>query len=225
MLIAAALLYWVIAGLLPFGGTILYPLTLFTTWVHEMGHGLAAVLVGGRFHELLIFANASGLATTSSPGGWARAAVSAGGLLAPPFLGATILAFAHSPRRARLALVALAVALVLSLALWVRSTVGLVAMPMVAGLLGWAAAWAPPRRVLLAQFLGVVLALDTLTRLDYVFTKKVTVGGKDRLSDVAAFAQSAGGHYLLWGILFAVTACGLLALGLWRAWSRPAPLA
>jgi hypothetical protein len=225
MLIGAALLYWVIARLLPLGGTLLYPLTLFTTWVHEMGHGLAAVLVGGRFQQLLIFSNASGLATTSSHDGWARAAVSAGGLLAPPLLGATILAFAHTPRRARVALAVLAGALILSLALWVRSTAGFIAMPLVAGLLGWAATWAPGRRVLLAQFLGVVLALDTLTRLDYVFTEKVTIGGQDRLSDVAVFAQNAGGHHLLWGILFAVVACGLLALGLWRAWSRPAPLA
>ena len=228
MLIAAALLYWVIARLLPFGGTILYPLTLFTTWVHEMGHGVTALLAGGHFHELLIFADASGLATTSSGDGWARAAVSAGGLLAPPMLGAAILAFAHTPRRARLALAALAGALVLSLALWVRSTVGLVAMPVVAGLLGWAAwrgfARAPGRRVLLVQFLGVVLALDTLTRLDYVFTEQATIGGKDRLSDVAVFAQNAGGHHLLWGLAFALVACGLLALGLWRAWSRPAPL-
>jgi len=228
MLVGAALLYWVIARLLPFGGTILYPITLFTTWVHEMGHGVTALLAGGHFHELLIFASASGLATSSSHDGWARAAVSGGGLLAPPLLGATILASAHTPRRARVALAVLAGALVLSLALWVRSTVGLVAMPLVAGLLGWAAsrgfAQTPGRRVLLVQFLAVVLALDTLTRLDYVFTEKVSIGGKDRLSDVAVFAQNVGGHHLLWGLVFALVACGLLALGLWRAWSRPGPL-
>jgi hypothetical protein len=222
VLVAAALLYWVIARLLPLGGTLLYPLTLFATWVHEMGHGIAAVLVGGHFHGLAIFADASGLATTSAPDGWPRAAVAAGGLLAPPLLGAVILALAHTSRRARVALAVLAGALIFSLVLWVRATVGLVAMPVVAALLGWAAWRGPERRVVLAQFLGVVLALDTLTRLDYVFTEKVDVAGGSRLSDVAVFAQNAGGHYLLWGLLFALVACGLLALGLWRAWSRPA---
>jgi hypothetical protein len=230
VLIVAALLYWVIARLIPLGGVILYPLTLFTTWVHEMGHGLAALLVGGRFHELAIFRDASGLAMTSARPGWAQAAVSAGGLLAPPLLGAAILAFAHTPRRARTLLAVLAGALLVSLAIWVRSAVGLVAVPLLAVLLGWAAwrgfAEAPPRRVLLVQFLAVVLALDTLTRMvGYVFTRQVEIDGRQQLSDIALLAQNAGGHYLLWGLLVTSLACGLLALGLWGAWQRPAPLA
>jgi hypothetical protein len=229
VLIVAALLYWVIARLIPLGAVVLYPLTLFTTWVHEMGHGLTALLVGGRFHELAIFRDASGLAMTSAPPGWAQAAVSAGGLLAPPLLGAIILAFAHTPRRARVMLAGLAGALVVSLAIWVRSAVGLVAVPLLALLLGWTAwrgfAQAPQRRVLLVQFLAVVLALDTLTRMiGYVFTGQVQIDGKQRLSDVALLARNAGGHYLLWGVLITAVACGLLALGLWRAWRRPAPV-
>ena len=49
------------------------------------------VAVGGRFRELEIFANASGLAFTAVEPGWRAAVVSAGGLLAPPLLGAAIL--------------------------------------------------------------------------------------------------------------------------------------
>jgi hypothetical protein len=226
VLLTAAVVYFVVSRIVPGGGVILYPLTLFTTWVHEMGHGLAALAVGGRFHELAIFRDASGVAVTSSADGWARAAVSAGGLLAPPILGAAILAFVHTARRARVLLAVLAGALIASIPLWVRSAAGLVAVPLVAAVFGWAAwrgfARAPERRVLLAQVLGVVLALDTVTRMvGYVFTETVEIAGKKQLSDVAAFTASAGGHYLLWGVLFTVVACGLLALGLWRAWGRP----
>jgi hypothetical protein len=223
VLLTAAVVYWVVARLVPFGRVLLYPLTLFTTWVHEMGHGLAALAVGGRFHALEIFRDASGLAHTSAAPGWPQAAVAAGGLLAPPLLGAAILAFVHGPRRARLTLAALAGALLVSLAIWVRSATGLIAMPLVAALLGWAA-WRglAGKRVLLVQFLGVVLAVDTLTRMvGYVFTRQVDIDGERRLSDVAAVAENAGGHYLLWGVLFTVVACGSLALGLWRAWRRP----
>jgi hypothetical protein len=229
VLVVAAVLYFVIARLIPFGRVVLYPLTLFTTWVHEMGHGLAALLVGGRFAELAIFRDASGLAMTSVSPGWAQAAVSAGGLLAPPLLGAAILAFAHTARRSRVLLAVLAGALIVSLAIWVRSAVGVVAVPSLALLLGWTAwrgfARAPQRRLLLVQFLAVVLALDTVTRMiGYVFTREVEIDGQQRLSDIALLARNAGGHYLLWGVLVTAVACGLLALGLWRAWQRPAPL-
>lgn len=229
-LITAAVVLWIVSRIIPFGSLIVYPLTLLTTWVHEMGHGLTALLVGGQFRSLDIFSDASGLAQASAAHGRREAAVCAGGLLAPPILGAVILGFVHGPRRARVLLLALAGALVISVAIWVRSVTGLIAMPLCALLLGWAAlrgfAKHPERRVLLAQIFGVVLALDTLTRmLSYVFTAQVEVGGEKRPSDIAMLAENAGGHYLLWGVLFAGFACGLLALGLVRAWrAGPSPV-
>ncbi len=218
----AAILVWVVSRWLPFGDYLLYPFTLFTTWVHEMGHGLTALLVGGRFAELEIFANASGLAMTASAPGWRDACVSAGGLLAPPIVGAAVLGFVHGPRRAKIFLTAVAAALLVSLALWVRSPVGVVVVPALALLCGWAGWRAfrerPERRVLLAQVLGVVLAVDTATRmLRYVFMKTVEVDGEKRISDIARIAEQLGGHYALWGLLVAAIALGLLALGARRA--------
>src|ERR1043165_7404197 len=61
ILLAAALVF-VVMAFVPFGPILLYPLSLFTTWVHEMGHGLTALAVGGEFRELSIFGNGSGLA-------------------------------------------------------------------------------------------------------------------------------------------------------------------
>jgi hypothetical protein len=230
VLVTAAAVYWVIARLIPFGGAILYPLTLLVTWVHEMGHGLTAALVGGSFRELAIFSDASGLALTTAAHGGPQAAVSAGGLLAPPLLGAAILAFVHTPRRARLTLAVLAGVLIASAVIWVRSVTGLIVVPLLAALLGWVAwrglASRPHWCVVLVQILGMVLAVDTLTRMvSYVFTEKVDIGEKQRLSDVAILAENAGGHYLLWGVLLTLVACGLLAVGLWRAWGASATLA
>src|SRR6201995_1283858 len=88
----AAVLVFVIAGFVPFGTLILYPLELFTTWVHEMGHGLTALAVGGSFGYLQIFGNGSGLAHCRSAPGVPSALVALGGLLAPPIVGTLILA-------------------------------------------------------------------------------------------------------------------------------------
>jgi hypothetical protein len=221
ILLAAAAVF-MISAWVPFGSTALYPLTLFTTWVHEMGHGLTALAFGGEFRSLEIHANAGGLAYAFAGHGWPDAMVAAGGLLAPPLVGGLLLAFVHRPRAARIVLGVLAAALVLSLALWVRSAAGMIAMPLVAALLGWAAwrgfAENPGRRVLLVQVLSVILALDTLTRMvSYAFMDKTSAGER---SDVSAIADNLGGHYVLWGLAITTIALGMLAGGLWRAWHR-----
>lgn len=222
ILIAAAV-YFVVSTWVPFGPTLLYPLTLFTTWVHEMGHGLSALLVGGQFRELVINANAGGFAMAGAEAGWPEAIVAAGGLLAPPLLGAVILGTVHGPRRARIFLGAMSIGIVVSLVLYVRSSTGILAMAGVAVALAfatWGAFRATPQhRVVLAQFLAVILAVDTLTRMvSYAFMPAVQTG---ETSDVGLIAENLGGHYKLWGVVITALAVGMLALGAWLAWRRP----
>jgi hypothetical protein len=221
ILLAAALVF-AVAAWVPMGRWVIYPLELLATWVHEMGHGLTALALGGEFTQLEIFRDGAGLATCWAREGWPEALVSLGGLLAPPLVGAAILGIVHGPRRARLLLGGLAVALVASVAVFVRSPTGVVAMPAVAAALGWAA-WRldGDHRVVVAQTLGVVFALDTLTRMvSYVFMSEVEVDGEVRHSDIQNVADNLGGHYLLWGVAVTAVAVGLLALGLWSAWRR-----
>jgi hypothetical protein len=221
-LIWAVALAWLLEHVVPFGRLVLYPFTLLATWVHETGHGVAAMLVGGHFDKLEIFGDASGLAHTREVGNVAVAVTCLGGMLAPPLVGALLLAFARAPRRARIALFVLAALLLVTLALWVRSPTGLVVVPLCAALLGWAAwSWAPERRLVLAQFVAITLALDTVGRMvGYALATKATVGGSERTSDVAAVADALGGHHLLWGALVITVALALLAVGLWAAWRR-----
>jgi hypothetical protein len=225
-LLAAAVVL-VIIRYVPFGEEALYPLTLFTTWVHEMGHGLTALMLGGHFESLEIFKNGSGLAYSWAGSGWHHSVVALGGLLAPPIVGAAILALVHGPRRAQIALVVLAGGLVVSMILYVRSTAGLVAMPVVAVALAYVALFAfrdsPTWRVVVAQVLAVVLALDTVFRMTwYVFQDKVEVDGKVSASDITSVANGFGGPVFLWGVIVTAVALGLLALALWWAWRRPA---
>lgn len=228
ILLAAALVY-IVAHYVPFGQQALYPLTLFTTWVHEMGHGLTALVLGGHFEKLEIFSDASGLAHAYAPGrGWQDALVSAGGLLAPPLVGGILLATVHGPKRARIALTVLAAALVVSMVLYVRTTTGLIAMPIVAVALGYSAWFAfrqsPEYRVIATQVLAVVLALDTVTDTAwYIFQTEVTVDGQTRGSDISSVAHGFGGPVFLWSCIIMAVAVALIALGGWWAWRRPAP--
>jgi hypothetical protein len=69
-----------------------------------------------------------------------------------------------------------------------------------------------------AHLIGVLMALDTVSRLDYLFTPRARIDGVDHASDVAIVAQAFGAHYLVWGALIAVLSLALLAIGLWLAW-------
>jgi hypothetical protein len=221
-LLTAVAVSVVVGGFVPFGGVLLYPFTLMATWVHEMGHGLSALAVGGSFLRLEIFADASGLAYHTASLPWQRGVAALGGLLAPPVVGCAVLSFARGPRRAQTVLVTLGVAMLASLPLWVRSVAGFVAVPVVCALLLAFVAWASPReRMFLAQLVGVRLSIDTLTRgLAYTFSDSAMVDGQKRASDIVTVAESFGGPTFLWSVLVSSLSIGFVGVGLVLAWTR-----
>lgn len=221
-LITAALLLVFVERFVPHGRVALYPFALFATWVHEMGHGLTALLVGGRFDALHIFGDASGVAQIRVPDGAPEALASAGGLIAPPLVGALSLAIGRGPRRARAVLGGLSLAMLASLVVWVRSPVGIVSVSCVALLLAAVARWGGPRvAVVGAQLLGLLLGLDAVQRADYLFAASARVGGRVQRSDVSAIADAVGGSYVLWGALITALGALMLGAGLWAAWRSP----
>src|SRR6478735_4246629 len=74
-----ALLY-----VIPYGRTIAWPLVLISTLAHELGHGLAAAMLGGHFYSLRLYPDASGVALWGGPlGRIATGLVAAAGLVGP----------------------------------------------------------------------------------------------------------------------------------------------
>jgi hypothetical protein len=215
--------YFIVSTFVPLGRTLLYPLTLLCTWVHEMGHGMTALLLGGHLASLDVFADGSGLAYTSTAGGWRSGLVSMGGLLAPPIVGAGLLTVSRGPKRARIVLAVMAIAIMVSLVLWVRSFAGFIALPLCAAVLGAFVTWGGPhRRMIFAQFIGVALAINTWSGKDYLFTGRVTVNGVERPSDITTVGESLGGSTFLWGALLLLVSLAFLAGGLFIAWRQPA---
>lgn len=221
MLLAVAVSV-IVGSFVPFGSTILYPFTLLATWVHEMGHGLAAIAVGGRFDHLEIFASAGGLAYTHHGPGWPAAIVSLGGLLAPPVVGALMLVIARGPRRAQAVLVVLSIALVVSLAVWVRSITGFIAVPLIAAFILVFVRWGSPReRMFAAQFLALRLAADTLGRgIHYLWSDQAKVAGKVSPSDIANVATALGGPRAFYSAIVTAVCVLILAVGVFAAWRR-----
>lgn len=218
-LVLGVVLILVLQRWVPMGRLILYPFTLLSTWVHEMGHGLTALLVGGSFLKLDINADASGMAYIQVVRGLRSALSSAGGLLGPPLFGAVCLVVAR--RAARPLLLFLAAALLFSLVMWVRTLVGLFTVGGLGIVIALLARWLPTDgRLFFAQLLGLLFVLDTVTRGDYLFSEGARVGGSLHPSDVASIANALGGTYWMWGGLIAGMSGVLILIGLYSVFGR-----
>jgi len=191
-----------------------WPLMIFSTFAHEMGHGLTAVMLGGTFDKFVMSPDGAGMATYHFNGGGGRIAdalVSAGGLVGPAVLGALFFLFARSARASRGLMLGLGVCGALSLLLVVRNGFGLIYVLCMSGVFLAVALIAPAQLCrLVVAFLGVQLAICVYTRSDYLFTE--TAGG-NQPSDVAQMARALVLPYWFWGALCAAFSAYVLYRG------------
>ena len=204
----------------PYGAYLLYPFTILSTWFHEMGHGLAAMLLGHRFERLVIFPDGSGYALHSVSGTPSRlgiAAIAAAGLLGPTVAGCLLILSSRTLRGTRTALMVLGAALLLSTLIWVRSVVGWLVLPVVAAacLLLVVRGRSATQRFAV-QFLGVQGCISIYRDFGYLFSAGGVLGGVPQLSDTAQIAQALILPYWFWGGV--ITA--LIAAMIWWSLKR-----
>ncbi len=203
----------------PMGRWLSWPLVLISTLAHEMGHGIAALLVGGKFQQFVLFADASGMATTQFSGRLSSAFVSAGGLVGPALTAALCFVLARKAAWCRAIHGIVALLLSLALLLVVRNVFGFAFIALLAVIHGAVALKASPRVAqVLLLFLGTQLALSVFSRGDYLFTAVAVTGAGTLPSDVAQMAQALWLPYWFWGGVCGVLSLAVLALGLRVAW-------
>lgn len=221
VLVASALLT---IGLyvVPYGHVFAWPLVLVSTLAHELGHGVAALLVGGRFEALRMWADGSGMAIWSGdPGRLARAFVAAGGLVGPAVAAAACFLAGRRPRGARTCLLLVAAALLVAALLVVRSLFGFVFVLALAGaLLLVATRGGDGLSQATLVFLAVQLALSVFSRGDYLFMRAATTAEGVAASDVAQIAAALLLPYWFWGAACGAFSVAVLVLGVVVFWKR-----
>lgn len=194
--VAAALCLGV--SLTPWGPIVLYPFTLFTTWIHECGHAIAAVLLGGTVASITIRSDTSGLTRSLMPASTiAQAIVASAGYLSASLVGCLLLTASRVDRRAKPILWAIAVFMLVTLALWIRNAFGVLAV----------AAWAVTLMLLggtratrgAAGFAITILAIQV--SLNAVFDIRVLflVRGP---SDATTMARLTGAPAWIWAAVW-----------------------
>lgn len=198
------------------------PVMFLSTWAHEFGHGLGAIITGGRFIELTVFPNFSGVAQTATSSDFSHAMVVVFGLLGPSLLGVFMITLTRAFSLYRVAILALAALLALSL-IWAADAFTFMTLgggAVVMGLIGWKL----PGRILLyvAYVVAIALCLSSLTGFGYFFMGNAEVAGALYRSDTGILADLWGGPHWLWGGLMVVLSVGILVGGVFLsdAWAR-----
>ena len=213
-----SVLITVLLYVMPFGDLISRPIVWLSTLAHEMGHGIGAIIVGGSFHKFVMYADASGVATTSYSGRISGAIVSAGGLIGPAVLGAICFTFAT---RARWLFLCLGLTLVLAEILVVRNLFGVGFVAVCALMSLWFAVKANPFvQQIMAYFLGIQMSLSVFSRGDYLFTEYANTSQGKMPSDVAHMAEALFLPYWFWGACCGLVSVLVLLIGMKNAWQQ-----
>lgn len=222
---ALALILWNVPQL----DFLMYPLRLFVTFIHETGHGLAAMISGGRFVGFQVFESGAGVATTV---GGSRALILPAGYLGAALFGAALFYIAHTVRNSRLVSLALGVGLALVTILYtglltgnfsfVAFFVGLVG----AGLLIWLGRrGSQDANLLVLNLLAIITGLNAVLDLLFLVGNSGVGIGQVR-NDAAAFSANVAPILpgSVWAAIWALLAVLLLGAAVYysiiRRWRR-----
>lgn len=188
------------------------PVLFLSTWAHELGHGLGAILTGGSFVRLQIFPSFSGVATTLTATDFQQGVVVILGLLGPSLLGAILLIGSRAFNLSRFCLIGLTLMLILS-QIWSEDIFTRLTLGAAALIIG-ASAWKLPTTpvVYLAHIVSIAFCLTALTGFGYFFMGNADISGALYRSDTGILADILGGPHWIWGALLAALSI-LILLG------------
>src|SRR5262245_15965460 len=214
----AALVLVLVPGL----GLLSYPFRLLITIVHELSHGLVALLTGGAFLRFVVFGNGEGVAYTA--GGW-RLLVIPAGYLGSALFGASLIRLGGSVRWSRAAMAVLGAAvLLLSLRYGLPSIATLQwssgVITVVAGVaIGFGFVWVARKATTAwVLFLTNLVAMEAgLTAFSDLFALIQLSSGwaGAAATDARAMSELTLVPALVWAVLWAVVALALIGAALW----------
>ncbi len=163
LLAALAFILVMIVWQIPALSGVLYPFRFYVTSVHELSHGLAAILTGGQFLAYTVQANGAGVATTA---GGARWVIIQAGYVGTALFGALLFYVTNRTRHTKLLAGLVGVLFAALTVLFARSPTALLAGGLTAAaliLLGWKAS--PAINTFVLNVLAILTGLNALLDL------------------------------------------------------------
>ena len=201
---------------------IVWPLKILVVFFHELSHGLAAILTGGRIARIEVVAAQGGVCWTM---GGSQFLILTAGYLGSLVWGGVVLLAASGSKRDRAVSVGLGTIIIAATLLWVRPVIGFgFGFHLLAGVVLVLFGWLLPD-----AFNDIVLKVFGVTSCLYVIPDiySDTIARSHLRSDARMLAEMTHIPTVIWGglwILVALTVCGgLLLVTCRRAPETPAP--
>lgn len=188
---------------IPNGKLIFYPFTILGTWFHEMGHGIAAMILGGSFNRLELYQNGSGLAQFSHNFGNIKLGLTAAaGPFGPTIAGAILILASAGRKSTQAALIMLSAIMILSCIIWIRPvfSVGffvILLLSLITGYIGFKSKYSVQTVIL--QFLGVQSFVSVYISIGYLFSTGGIIGNAQYYSDTQVMADNLLLPFWFWG--------------------------
>jgi hypothetical protein len=221
LLLLAALVVVYVLWNVPQLRFIVYPLRLFVTYIHEAGHGLMALLTGGRITALVVNPDTSGVTTTL---GGNRALILPAGYLGAAFFGAALFYLVNTRPYSRTFSVILGLGLMLLALLFSELLSTAFAIGLLSGmaliLLGWKGN--KSLNLLVLDVLAIVCGLNAV--LDLLALMRFSdLSNGDIMNDAAAFSQQIAPIFpgAVWAFIWAILAVLMLGAAVWYSLVRP----
>jgi peptidase M50B-like protein len=197
------------------GAIVLYPFRLFTTWVHECGHAVMTLLVGGHVASIAIQQNASGVTSSLIPDSRvAQGLVASAGYLGTSVVGCALLIAARRKKPAHGILWTIGALMLVTLIVWMRNLFG------IAVVLIWSVALIALSRNASGGVSSFVLSLLAVqVALNSVFDIRVLFLLRGAHSDAATMAALFALPPWTWASMWMLMSVGLLTWTLLR--TRP----
>jgi hypothetical protein len=207
-------------------GPLAFPFRLLTTIIHELSHGLVALVTGGMFLRFVVFPDGAGVAYTA---GGIRWLIVPAGYIGTALFGAALIRLGRSPQRSRVVLGVLGATLaLLSLRYGLPSVFSaqilsglltvIVGVSLGALFLTIAQRASEGVPLLLVNLVAFWVGLSALGDLATLFT--ITTASEATLSDAHTMVRLTLLPPVFWALVWVLIAGAALGSALWRTWFR-----
>lgn len=203
--LSIAALVLIAAWFIPNGRFLFYPLTLISTWFHEIGHAVGTWIIGGKVDSIHIYSNLSGVTNSMIPlgtGNIKQAIIAAGGPVMPSIIGSILLLSGRNQISAKLALLLLSGSMFISVVLLGNLSIGMLMIGLIAWGIGYSALKLNEDFLrILTQILGIEGGISIFSTFSYLSSDvSALINGQTFTSDTQFLASLVGSSHFFWAI-------------------------
>lgn len=195
---------------------LIFPIKAFVVLLHELSHGLAAVVTGGHIERIELSANLGGVCWSR---GGLRAAVLPAGYLGSMLWGGVILVGAARSRHDKVFSAIIGVVVLVTTVMFVRTVFGIAfGLLFGGGLIAVALVFSPWVNDVLLKLLGVTCSLYAVIDIKQDLISRTIPG-----SDAYVMSEEFFFPPVFWGVFWIVIALAFTMLFLWLSIRGPNP--